>query len=178
MKTGERFSQKLKRTVRAALWLLPGPPPNPSALHLQGSAHHPLHTPAPFPGPCSSWLALLGGNWPTHLSRREPELAESHPPSPFQMASSFIPKQPWEAQMGTLIISGAQRGCDPSLRSHSLGMVCPALESSPFLWRALSRFSVWKKRTPFPYQQCGPHAGPLRGQHPSSGPCLCIHPAV
>lgn len=133
MKMGERFSQKLKRTVRAALWPLPGTPPNPSALHLQGPAHHPLHTPAPFPGPCSSWLTLLGGNWPTHLSRREPELAESHPPSPFQMASSFIPKQPWEAQMGTLIISGAQRGCDPSLRSHSLGMVCPALESSPFL---------------------------------------------
>ena len=40
--------------------------------------------------------------------------------------------------MGTLIISGAQRGCDPSLRSHSLGMVCPTLESSPFLSRALS----------------------------------------
>lgn len=137
---GERFTQKLKRTVRAPLWPLLGPPPNPLASHHQASAHHLLHVPSPLPGPRSSWLPLLGGNWPTHLGGREPGLAEPHPLGPFQMGSCFILKQPWEAdlviptaQMGTLITPGVQRGCVPSLRSHSLHMVYPAMERSPFL---------------------------------------------
>lgn len=81
---GERFSQKLKRTVRASLWPPPSPPP---VLLTPISRHLPTPCPVPpslFPGPCSSQLPPLGGNWPTHLGRREPEFPEPHPLSPFQ----------------------------------------------------------------------------------------------
>lgn len=124
---GERFSQKLKRTVRSALWLPPSPP---QVLLPLISRHLPTTfpvPPSPFPGPRSPQLPLLGGNWPTHLGRREPECTEPHPLSPFQISS---PQQLWEAalfiiptaQMGTLITPGAQRSSVPSLGLHSWRM--------------------------------------------------------
>lgn len=115
MKMGERFSQNLKRTVRAALWL----PPSPPQILLPLTSRHLATTfpvpPSPFPGPRSPQLSLLGDNWPTHLGRRETERTEPHPLSPFQISPS---QQPWEAalliptaQMGTFITPGAQRLC-------------------------------------------------------------------
>lgn len=134
---GERFSQKLKRTVRAALWPLPGPPPNPPASHLQASAHHLLHTPTPTPTPFPGPTALRSHPREATGPHIWVEGSQNSLSPTLQALSKWVLalslSNPGRYRWGHTSSSGAQRGCVPSLRSHSLPMVYPALEPSPFL---------------------------------------------
>lgn len=134
---GERFSQKLKRTVRTALWPLPGPPPNPPASHLQASAHHLLHTPTPTPTPFPGPTALRSHPREATGPHIWVEGSQNSLSPTLQALSKWVLalslSNPGRYRWGHTSSSGAQRGCVPSLRSHSLPMVYPALEPSPFL---------------------------------------------
>lgn len=129
----ERFSPKLKRTVRAAL--CPAPQALPQILLPPTSRHQPPTFPMP-PHLSQAPAALRSHSWePTgpHIWAEGSQNSRA-PPSLERALSKWVlissSQQHWEAdltiptaQMGKLITPGAQRVCVLSLRSHSLQMV-------------------------------------------------------